>query len=131
MRHTTQKPAAELYSEEREHRNTVTVDFIRTEVDLAETFCAIAANTSSPQKAERSREHALRALGGAARALSRVSMDERERAAILRRVARITRILHDSGPGGVSVEQALRSKAVGSRALAECKTYVTEGRYEL
>ena len=104
MRQTTHKPAAELYSGEREHRNTVTVDFIRTEVDLAETFCAIAANASSPQKAERSREHALRALGSAAPALSNVSMDERERAAILRRIARIATILHDSGPGGVSVE---------------------------
>lgn len=104
MRHTTQKPAAELYKEEREHRNDVFVDFVRTEIDLAETFCALAANTSSLQKAQRSRENALRALGGATHALSHVSMDERQRAAILRRIARIATILNNSGPGGVSAE---------------------------
>lgn len=101
MRHTMQKPAAELYREEREHRNDVFVDFVRTEIDLAETFCALAANASSPEKSQRSREHALHALGGAARALSQVSIDKRERAAILRRIARIAKVLHDSGSGGV------------------------------
>ena len=104
MRATTQQSATEHHAEESEHRYAVTIDFVRTEVDLAETFCAIAANTGSPQKAERSREHALRALGRAARALSQVSMDEREHATILRRIARIATILHDSGPGGVAAE---------------------------
>ena len=104
MRDTIQQTVAEHYREERKHCNDVFVDFVRTEVDLAETFCAIAANTSSPQKAERSREHALRALGGAARAMSQVSIDEREHAAILRRIARIARILNNSNPENVSAE---------------------------
>ena len=124
--------AAELYREESEHRNAITIDFVRTEVDLAETFCALAANTSSPQKAERSRERALRALGGATHALSHVSMDERQRAAILRRIARIAKVLHNSGPGvGSRTAQGLRSKAASRRPLPECKTYVTETHYEL
>lgn len=110
MRNTIQQTAAEHYKEERELRDAVTIDFVRTEVDLAETFCAIAANTSSPQKAEQGREHALRALGGAARALSQVSMDKREHATILRRIARIAKILHNSGPGGVSAEHVCASE---------------------
>lgn len=104
MGDTIQQTAGEHYREEREHPDAVTIDFVRTEVDLAETFCAIAANTSAPQKAERSREHALRALGAAARVLSQVSMDKRERATILRRIARIAKILHNSNPESVSAE---------------------------
>jgi hypothetical protein len=104
MRNARQQSLVQHCREARESRNAVTTDFVRTEVDLAETFCAIAANTSSPQRAERSREHALRALGGAARALTQVSMDERERATILRRIARIAKILHNSNPEGVSAE---------------------------
>lgn len=63
MRDTAQQTTAEQHREERERHNAV--DFVRTEVDLAETFCAVAANTSSPQKAERNREHAQRALSSA------------------------------------------------------------------
>ena len=106
MRNATEQSAPELYTEEHKHRNAGIVDFVRTEVDLAETFCALAANTSSSQKAERSREHALRALGGATRAMGHVFMDERERAAILRRVARVERILNDSSPSGITAEHA-------------------------
>ena len=113
MRDTIEQTAAKHYREEREHRNAVTIDFVRTEVDLAETFCAIAANTSSPQKAERSREHALDALGGAARALSQVSMDKRERATILRRIAKIAKILHNSNPESVSAETRSPTCTVG------------------
>lgn len=102
MRDTTQQTAAEQYREEKEHRNAVFVDFVRTEIDLAETFCAVAAHASSWQKAERSREHAVRALGGATHALSHVSIDERERANILKRIARVERILNNSSAGSIA-----------------------------
>ena len=40
--HITQKPAAELYIGETEHRNTVTVDFIRTEAsECNASMCVI------------------------------------------------------------------------------------------
>jgi len=108
MRGTAQETEAERYKEVRERRNAVSVDFVRIELDLAETFCSLAANVSSPQKAVLSRMNARRALDGALRALSRVSMDERERAAILRRIARIAKILNNSNPECVSAEHLCR-----------------------
>lgn len=56
MRDKIQQTGAEQYGEESKDRNEVIVDFVRTEVDLAETFCALAANAISPQKAERNRD---------------------------------------------------------------------------
>lgn len=84
----------------------VTADFINTEIDLAETFCAVAGNASSWQKAQRNREHAQRALSSVLHFLSRVSLDEGDRAAILRRVARLENLLNDSSPRSIATEHA-------------------------
>jgi hypothetical protein len=98
MRHRSGKTAVEKDGEESERLNVAAHDFVITELDLAETFCAVGNNAGSPQTAERNQERARRALGTAVRALRYVPMSEQQCANVLRRVARIQNLLNNIGP---------------------------------
>jgi lipopolysaccharide biosynthesis regulator YciM len=107
MRDAAQKTEWEKDGEEKERLEIVAANFARTEVDVAEIFCALAMNSRSPQRAERNRWHAQRALRAAVRALIHVSLDQRERVDTLRRAARIETLLKRSG---IATQTAARSQ---------------------
>ena len=95
MRHRSGKTAVEKDGEESERLNAGAHNFVITELDLAETFCAVANSARSPQTAERNQERARRALGTAVRALRCVSMSDQQCANVLRKVARIENLLNN------------------------------------
>lgn len=78
---------------ERQRREMIGTDFIRTELELADTFCKLALNSHS---AERKRQHefnAHRALEGAMHTLTKVHLKDKEAEGVVAQIEEVKTLL--------------------------------------
>ena len=69
--------------------------FIQTELDLAISFCEIAASTSDPQRSRRSKMHAEKARAAAKHLLGEDRLSREMRREIQVKMARLERLLSE------------------------------------
>ena len=70
-------------------------EFVCVELDLALTFCEIAASTNDPQKTKRNRAHAEEAHDAAARFLNQDSLRPAEKQEIRAKIERLESLLRE------------------------------------
>jgi hypothetical protein len=93
-RHGSKAPQSPLSTEElRENFNAVQYEFIQAELDLAITFCEIAASTKDPQKSGRNKMHAEEARKAAKHFLSEDRLNQKMRQEIQGKMGRLERLL--------------------------------------
>jgi len=84
---------------EKQRYTDVTADFIRIELELADTFCSLALESHT----ERRQQHlfnARRALDGALHALAKVEIDEKELEPIITKIEEVKALLESLEAGG-------------------------------
>jgi len=75
-------------------------DFIRIELELADTFCKLALEARSLERARQHRFNARRALDGAFHALIKVHMGKEEMESIVTRIEEVKALLESLEAGG-------------------------------
>ena len=63
---------------ERARRKEVTADFIRIELELADTFCKLALESRSPERIKQNQFNAQRAIDTAMQSLARIQLNADE-----------------------------------------------------
>jgi predicted nucleic acid-binding protein len=99
MRRATLK-AISKGSELRQQQSDVMADFIRIELELADTFCKLSLESHSPEKARQHRVNARRAVDGALDALAKVQIKEEELEGIVTRIEEVKAVLESLEAGG-------------------------------
>jgi hypothetical protein len=92
MRHSIFRQISKANELEGQRHNEVAGEFIRVELELADTFCNLALEFS----AERRQEHlfnARRALDAAFQALAKVEMNEKELEGIITKIEEVKALL--------------------------------------
>jgi hypothetical protein len=100
MRHATPKGNLEPEQVQQDRHNELVVDFMRIELELADTFCKLALESHSPEKARRHKLNARRALDGAFHALIKVHMNKEEMESIVTRIEGVKALLESLEAGG-------------------------------
>ena len=87
MKRTRTTKYAQLSAFDKQRREMLAEDFIRIELELADTFCKLAVQSHFPEKRQQHWFNARRAIDGAVNALARVQMERKQRDDILNRIA--------------------------------------------
>lgn len=101
MKRANLKQLLKMNEPRRGGHNDVTADFIRTELELADTFCNLALESD----AERRQQHlfnAHRALDEAFHTLTKVEMTEKDLEGIIIKIEEVKAILESLESGGRS-----------------------------
>jgi hypothetical protein len=77
-------------------------DFIRIELELADTFCKLALESHSPENARQHRFNARRAMDAAMHALGKVEVREKELGGIITKFEEVKAMLESLEAGGRS-----------------------------
>jgi hypothetical protein len=86
MKSRTARKPPQPNGNNRERRDDLARDFIRIELELADTFCNLAHESHSPEKARQHRFNARRAIDAALNALTKVEIDAQERDGFLAKI---------------------------------------------
>jgi hypothetical protein len=78
---------------ERQRSETTGTDFIRIELELADTFCKLALNSHSPDRKRQHEFNAHRALEGAMQTLTKVHLKEKEAEEIVTQIEEVKALL--------------------------------------
>ena len=92
MRRAILKEISKANGLERQRRNDAAADFIMTELELADTFCNLALESST----ERKQQHlfnARRAMDAAFHTLDKVEMNEKELEGIITKIEEVKALL--------------------------------------
>lgn len=100
MRRATPKEVWKPSELEKDRHNELAVDFIRIELELADTFCKLALESHSPERARQHRLNARRALDGAFHALAKTEIKEKELEGIITRIEEVKALLESIEAGG-------------------------------
>ena len=100
MRHATPKGNLEPEQVQRERHNELVIDFMRIELDLADTFCKLALESHSPERARQHKFNARRALDAAFHALIKVHMNREEMESMVMRIEEVKVLLESLEAGG-------------------------------
>lgn len=92
MRRAIVKEIAKANELEMQRHNDVAADFIRTELELADTFCNLALECP-PERRQQHLFNAHRALDAAFHALAKVEMNEKELEGILAKIEEVKALL--------------------------------------
>jgi hypothetical protein len=87
MRRAGAKKYAQPSRIDREGHEAVAEDFIKIELDLADTFCDLASQSHLPQRVRQHRSNARRAIDTATNVLMKLHIEKKERDSILQRIA--------------------------------------------
>jgi len=85
---------------ELERHNDIAADFVRIELELADTFCKLALESNSPEKARQHRLNARRAMNAAFHTLTKVEMKEKELEGLITRIEEVKAVLESLEAGG-------------------------------
>jgi hypothetical protein len=100
MKHATSKGNLEPEQLERERHNDLVVDFIRIDLELADTFCKLALESHSPERARQHRYDARRTLDAVFHALIKVHINKEEMESIVTRIEEVKALLESLEAGG-------------------------------
>jgi hypothetical protein len=75
-------------------------DFMRIELELADTFCKLALESHSPERARQHRLNARRALDGSFHALVKVNLSNEEMESMVTRIEEVKALLETLEAGG-------------------------------
>jgi hypothetical protein len=78
---------------ERQRGETNRVDFIRIELELADTFCKLALNSHSPERKRQHEFNAHRALESALHTLTKVHLKDKETEQIVVQIEEVKALL--------------------------------------
>lgn len=92
-RRASAKKPLTISERERERRNDVELDFVRIEIELADTFSKMALEMHSQERAQQLRFNAHRAMDAALHALAEVRIEKKDRDAILTRLEEVKALL--------------------------------------
>jgi len=100
MRRATLKEISKSNEVELERHNDIAADFVRIELELADTFCKLALESDSPEKTRQHRFNARRAMDAAFHALTKVEMKEKDLEGIITRIEEVKAVLESLEAGG-------------------------------
>jgi hypothetical protein len=100
MRRTSLKEVWKANEAELRRSDDLAADFIRIELELADTFCKLAVESHSPERARQHRFNARRALDTAFDALSKVKMKEEELEGLVTKIEEVKAVLESLEAGG-------------------------------
>ncbi len=98
MRRAVVKEISKANDSERQHNDIA--DFIRIELELADTFCKLALESHLPEKAWQHWMNARRAMDTAFHALAKVHRNEKELDGIVTRIEEVKAMLESLEAGG-------------------------------
>jgi hypothetical protein len=90
---TIRAPQRDGLDKERQRGEALRADFIRIELELADTFCKLALNSHSAERKRQYEFNAHRALEGAMNALTKVHLKEKEAEAIVTQIEEVKALL--------------------------------------
>jgi len=100
MRRATENETSDEFELHADRRTKQATDFIRIELDLAETFCKLALESHSPERARVHRLSARRALDAVFLALARVEVNGPELESIVTEIKKVKALLEVLEAGG-------------------------------
>lgn len=102
MRRTTPKELSRADDAARERHDDTEADFIRIELELADTFCKLALEADSSESARQHLFNARRAMDTAMHALGKVEVREKELGGIITKFEEVKAMLESLEAGGRS-----------------------------
>ncbi len=90
---TTRVPQRDGTDIERQRSEMNRVDFIRIELELADTFCKLALNSHSPERKRQHEFNAHRALESALHTLTKVHLKDKETEEIVVQIEEVKALL--------------------------------------
>ena len=106
MKHATAREIPQRDGVERERANTLAADFVRTELELADTFCKLALESHSEEQERQHRFNARRAMDAALDALTKVHMEEKELEGIVTKIEETKALVESLEAGGAQIQLA-------------------------
>jgi hypothetical protein len=101
MRRTVSRRELKLDEVEAQRRQ-VSIDFVRIELELADTFCKLALESHSPERKQQFEVNAHRALQAALHALTRLHLNEKEVEGIVTQIEEVKAMLEALEGNGAS-----------------------------
>jgi hypothetical protein len=100
MRHAARKGPARADAITIARHNDLVADFIRIELELADTFCKLALESHSPERTRQHTFNARRALDAAFHALTKAEMQEKELEGMITRIEEVKALVESIEAGG-------------------------------
>ena len=102
MKRATVRETPQRDGVEREGDNALAADFVRIELELADTFCKLALESHSEEHRRHHRFNARRAMDAALDALTKVHMKEKELEGIVTKIEETKALVESLEAGGSS-----------------------------